>query len=221
MTEIVNPLNAASQKLKYYAQDTVKDPYAQISQNGFTPLGNMKTYGVANVYDRPEPTNLRDLRELYTVPFTTTPFLGNVVPSRKFVDVDSETLRSPVYLNKKSVIDTSQIVTRPAKVFVKNDAVSPELNNFYEQSTTINLPAGESEQFSSVPDENKIGMGLGDFNNFNRYVNRWDYIDPKITQNVNNIIMNVVTSDGTEISLPQCGLSSRNELRNYVEVNKC
>ena len=84
----IDPTNAVSQKLKYYAQETVKDPYAQISENGFTPLGNLKTYGVANMYDRPEPTNLKDLRELYTVPYTTTPFLGNNVTSRKFVDVD-------------------------------------------------------------------------------------------------------------------------------------
>jgi hypothetical protein len=208
-------MEVTSQKLKYYEQETIKDPYAQISNNGFTPLGNLKTYGVANMYDRPEPTNLNDTRELYTVPYSTTPFLGSAVPSRKFVDIDSEALRAPVYLNKKSAIDTSQVTVHH---FIDNPAVSPELNNFYKQLTVINLPGGESD----LPlDETKIGLGVGDFNNLTRYINRWDHVDPKITQNVNNIIMNMTTSDGNVISLPSCGLSSRNELRNYVEINKC
>jgi hypothetical protein len=213
-------INPTTPKLKYYSQETVNDPYAQISQNGFTPLGNLKTYSVKGLYDRPEPTKLRDLRELYTVPFATTPFLGNVVPSRKYVDIDSESLRSPVYLNKKSAIDTSQVTIHPEKVFIKNESVSPELNNFYEQATTINFPANNAESINNI-DENKIGLGVGDFNNLSRFVNRWDYVDPKVTQNVDNIIMNMITEDGTPISLPQCGVSSRNELRNYVEVNKC
>jgi hypothetical protein len=76
-------LDATSKKLRYYNQDQIKDPYAQISNSGFTPVGNLKTYGVANMYDRSEPTNLRDLPEIYTVPYNTTPFLGNNTTSIK------------------------------------------------------------------------------------------------------------------------------------------
>ena len=218
-----NSIMSTEQKMKYYSQETITDPYAQISTNGFTPLGNLKTYGVANMYDRPEPTKLRDIKELYTVPFATTPFLGNTVPSRKYIDTDSESLRAPVYLNKKSAIDTSQVTIHPQQVFIENANVSKELNNFYKQVVTINLPGHNYETFNGTEDldDTKIGLGKGDFNNFSRFMNRWDYIDPKITQNVDNIIMNVVTPDGNTISLPPGGLSSRNELRNYVEVNKC
>ena len=172
------------------------------------------------MYDRPEPTNLNDIKELYTVPYSTTPFLGNVVPSRKYIDIESENLRAPVYLNKKSAIDTSQVVIFPEKKFQRNNNVSTELNNFYEQQTTIDSP-DTPEKFTNVLDASKIGLGQGDFNNFSRTVNRWNYVDPSITQNVEHIIMNVKTYDGNFVSLPQCGLSSRNELRNYVEVNKC
>jgi len=55
---------AASKKLRTYAQPQIRDPYAQISNSGYTPVGNLKTYGVANMYDRSEPTQLRDLPEL-------------------------------------------------------------------------------------------------------------------------------------------------------------
>jgi hypothetical protein len=54
-----------------------------------------------------------------------------------------------------------------------------------------------------------------------RYINRWNIVDPRIVQNVDNIVMNMTNADGHVISLHQCGVSSRNELRNYVEVNNC
>jgi hypothetical protein len=215
-------INADSQKLRYYAQDPIKDPYAQISSNGFTPVGNLKTYGVANLYDRPEPTHLRDLRELYTVPYATTPFLGNNVPSRKFVDVDSETLRYPVFQNKKSAIDISQVTYFPQQINSNNPSVSPELNNFYNQMVTINMPGRDSQVYSKDIDPMQVKLGQENFGlESNRYINRWNVVDPKVTQNVDHIIMNMKDLDGNLISLHQCGISSRNELRNYVELNKC
>jgi len=212
-------MDRTAQKLKYYLNNTIKDPYEQISQNGFTPLGNLKTYGVANLYDRPEPTQLNDLPELYTVPYATTPYLGSVVPSRKYIDIESNNLRYPVMDNKKSVIDVSQIDTYPMDEYeyVSNPNVSKELNIFYKQSKYINEVGAYSEDLNN----NLIGLGQSEFSRNSRFVNRWNYIDPRITQNVKNIIMNVTTPDGNEISLPSCGISSRNELRNYVEVNKC
>ena len=100
-------VQAGSKKLRYYDQDTIRDPYAQISNSGFTPIGNLKTYGVANMYDRSEPTNLRDLPELYTVPYNTTPFLGTNTTSIKYIDDDSTILRYPVFQNRKSATGTS------------------------------------------------------------------------------------------------------------------
>jgi len=215
-------INASSQKLKYYTQNSIKDPYLQISESGFTPLGNLKTYGVANLYDRPEPTKLRDLKELYTVPHNTTPFLGQNVPSRKYISVDSEILRYPVYQNRKTATDTSQVTVRPSQVYLHNPNVSPELNNFYQQATTIGLPDGDYQIYGSGDlDPSKPGLGQGDLVSSSRIMNRWDIVDPKITQNVNNIVMNFKNLDGSDISLHGCGISSRNELRNYVEVTNC
>ena len=132
-------VDAASKKLRFFEQNTIKDPYAQISDAGFTPVGNLKTYGVANMYDRSEPTNLRDLPEVYTVPYNTTPFLGNNVSSIKYIDNESTALRPPVFLNKKTAKTISEVTFYPEQVFLKNEGVSEKLNNFYEQATTINL----------------------------------------------------------------------------------
>jgi len=215
-------LDAASKKLRYYNQDQIRDPYAQISNSGFTPVGNLKTYGVANMCDRPEPTQLRDLPEIYTVPYSTTPFLGTNTTSIKYVDDDSTKLRYPVFQNRKSAIDVTQITTHPGQVFVNNPGVSPELNNYYEQATTINLLGQDDQQFTKNLDPTKIMLGQDNYGLDNkRYINRWDIVDPRVVQNVDNIVMNMKTSDGHVIGLFPCGISTRNELRNYVEVNNC
>ena len=222
MASLGPSIDATSKKLRYYNQDPIRDPYAQISNSGFTPVGNLKTYGVANMYDRSEPTNLRDLPELYTVPYNTTPFLGTNTTSIKYVDDDSTVLRYPVFQNRKSAIGTSQITINPQQIFSSNPGVSPELNTFYEQATTINLLGDEDYSYSAPIDP--VFMNLGQKNyglQSTRYINRWDIVDPRIVQNVDNIVMNMKNSNGHVISLHQCGVSSRNELRNYVEVNNC
>jgi hypothetical protein len=215
-------IDAASKKMRFYNQDQIKDPYNQIQNSGFTAIGNLKTYGVANMYDRPEPTNLRDLPELYTIPYNTTPFLGTNTTSIKYIDNDSTKLRYPVFQNRKSAIDVSQVTMYPQQAFLQNPGVSPGLNNFYEQVTTINLLGSKDQQFENSLDPNQIK--LGQINNglaSQRFMNRWDIVDPRVVQNVDNIVMNSKNSDGATISLFSCGLSSRNELRNYVETNNC
>jgi hypothetical protein len=217
-------IDAASKKLRFYNQDQIRDPYAQISNSGFTPIGNLKTYGVANMYDRPEPTKLRDLPELYTVPYNTTPYLGNNTTSIKYVDEDSTKLRYNVFQNKKSAIDVSQIVSHPQQAFVDNPGVSGTLNNFYEQATTINLLGGNNDQqFENSPlDPTSIMLGQPNGGlNSSRFINRWDVVDPRVVQNVDNIVMNMKDSQGNLVGLFPCGISTRNELRNYVEVNNC
>jgi len=222
MSNLAPTIDATSKKLRFYNQDSIRDPYAQISNAGFTPVGNLKTYGVANMYDRPEPTQLRDLPELYTVPYSTTPFLGNNTTSIKYVDDDSTVLRYPVFQNRKSAIGTSQVTIHPQQAFMNNPNVSPEMNTFYEQATTINQMGNDDYTYSAPLDPTFIGLGQKNYGSQStRYINRWDIVDPRIVQNVDNIVMNMKRSDGHVISLHQCGISSRNELRNYVEVNDC
>jgi hypothetical protein len=215
-------VNAASKKLRFYNQDPIRDPYAQIQNSGFTPVGNLKTYGVANMYDRSEPTRLRDLPELYTVPYKTTPFLGSNTTSIKYVDDDSTILRYPVFQNKKSAIDTSQVTIHPQQQFVNNPGVSPEMNTFYAQATTINLLDKDNYTYSAALDPTQIELGQKNYGlQSTRYINRWDIVDPRVVQNVDHIIMNAKNANGDMISLKSCGVSSRVELRNYVEVNDC
>ena len=174
-------IDAGSKKLRYYNQDQIKDPYEQISNSGFTPIGNLKTYGVANMYDRPEPTKLRDLPELYTVPYNTTPYLGNTTTSIKYIDDDSTKLRYNVFQNKKSAIDVSQVVSHPQQAFVDNPGVSGTLNTFYEQATTINLLGDQDQKFENVIDPNSIMLGQPNGGlNSTRFINRWDIVDPRV-----------------------------------------
>jgi len=220
--EVAQAAAIGSKPMRYYSQEQVKDPYAQISNSGFTPLGNLKQYSVANIYDRPMPTHLKNLKDTYTVPYNTTPFLGTNTTSIKYIDDESEKLRCPVFSNKKSAITVSDVTMYPEQAFIANPNVSHELNTFYEQFATINSMGRQSEMYSVELDSTKPALGQqNDGYSSSRYTNRWNIVDPRITQNVNNIIMNMKTSDGNIISLPQCGVSTRNELRNYVETSDC
>ena len=223
MQQAVEPI---SQKMKYYTQpmNEIRDPYAQISEDGFTVVGNIKPYAVANLYDRPEPTRLNDLPEVYVVPYKTSPFLGTNAPIRKDIDVDSNMLRSPVYLNRKSAVGTSQVTIYPEQdPFTPNPNYSVAMNNFFAQMKTIEgRPLGEDEMTEAPIESDKFMLNqINNGENTRRIVNRWDFVDPSVVQNVDNIIMNMKNQDGIDISLHACGISSRNELRTYVEVNKC
>ena len=108
------------------------------------------------------------------------------------------------------------------KAFINNPNVSPAMNTFYEQATTINQMGNDDYTYSAPLDPTFIGLGQkNDGLQSTRYINRWDIVDPRIVQNVDNIVMNMKNADGHVISLHQCGVSSRNELRNYVEINNC
>lgn len=68
-----------------------------------------------------------------------------------------------------------------------------------------------------------LGFGIGELTNPNILTkdvtmsvdyNRWDFVDPKLVQNVDNIIF----AKGV---IPPGGISSRNELRNFAQLNSC
>lgn len=69
----------------------------------------------------------------------------------------------------------------------------------------------------------ELAFGIGELTNANNLTkdittatdyNRWDFVDPKLVQNVDNIIF----ANGV---IPRGGISTRNELRNYVQLNSC
>ena len=108
------------------------------------------------------------------------------------------------------------------QAFIENPGVSRILNNFYEQATTINLLGKDDQTFTTNLDPTQIKLGQKDDGlATTRFINRWDIVDPRIVQNVDNIVMNMKDSEGHVIGLFPCGISTRNELRNYVEVNNC
>lgn len=190
---------------KNYVRAPISDPNA-----GYTPIGNMKQYNIANIYERSEPTHLNDLPTLYKVPYKTTPALGTATTSRKNIDVSSQ-LRSPVHLNRKTANGISQVVTHPPMLRTvqwEKDGVSPSMATYLNSVQTINYNL-------DVPPVDEDGLTAVRTNN------RWDYVDPKLVQNPDHILMNYKTGSGNMVSLHQCGISTRNELRNFVELNNC
>jgi hypothetical protein len=84
---------------------------------------------------------------------------------------------------------------------------------------------GSNSINTSVVDINStlLSFGIGELTNMNNLTkdyttavdyNRWDFVDPNVVQNPNNIIF----ADGV---IPRGGMSTRNELRNYAMMNNC
>jgi hypothetical protein len=69
-------LDLSTAPLKYYVNsldtiDGTNDPNLS-----FTPIGNAQVQNISNVYDRPIPSHLNNLPSIYTLPYNTTPNLG-------------------------------------------------------------------------------------------------------------------------------------------------
>lgn len=88
---------------------------------------------------------------------------------------------------------------------------SPDLGSNNINTTNIDI------------NSNQLGFGIGELTNqriLTRDVttaadyNRWDFVDPRTVQNPKNIIF----ADGV---IPVGGISTRNELHNYMQLNNC
>ena len=82
--EYENELRIGSKPMKYYVNQ-LNSPQVNPFKE-YTVIGNQKSYGVQNMYERPLPTRLNPLYQTYVLPYQTTPFLGNTAPSREYAD---------------------------------------------------------------------------------------------------------------------------------------
>lgn len=83
-----NRLRLASKPMKYYVNQYNSpqvDPFQE-----YSIVGNQKTYGVRNEFERPIPTRLNPIYPSQVEPFPTTGFLGLTNPSRMYADTSAE-----------------------------------------------------------------------------------------------------------------------------------
>lgn len=98
---------------------------------------------------------------------------------------------------------------------------------FLEYVTPLNTSPDLGNNAINVRDidvnSNLLTFGIGEPTNLNYLTrdvttatdyNRWSFVDPKLVQNPKNIIF----ADGV---IPPGGISSRNQLRNYLQLNSC
>lgn len=89
--------------------------------------------------------------------------------------------------------------------------------------TSPQLGANNINRTAVDVNSNYLNFGIGEMTNPNILTkdilssadyNRWDFVDPKVVQNPENIIF----ANGI---IPRGGISTRDELRNYMETNSC
>ncbi len=77
----------SSKPMKYYVNE-YNSPQVN-SFETYSVVGNQKVFNVRNEYERPIPSRLNPIYPVYTEPYSTTPFLGNVSSDRSHVDTDT------------------------------------------------------------------------------------------------------------------------------------
>lgn len=184
--EYENSLRLGSKPMKYYVNQLNSPQVNPFTE--YTVVGNQKTYGIQNMYERPLPTRLNPIYQSYVLPYETTPFLGNTAPSREYSDTSSA-LRfgSEGVREKKSAAALGE---------VDYNRWEPGVNSHTVQNAgQFNLPGGRMQQ----------AMGTtGD-------ITRDGFFDYKAQ---NNVLF-------ANSAFPYFGISSRNELHNSVDINKC
>jgi hypothetical protein len=105
--EYENELRMGSKPMKYYVNQ-LNSPQTNPFME-FTPVGNKKSYGVKNMYDRPLPTRLNAISQSYVLPYTTTPFLGSTAPSREFANTESSLRFGNELRPKKSAVGLAEV----------------------------------------------------------------------------------------------------------------
>jgi len=80
--EYENQLRLGAKPMTYYVNQ-MNSPQVNSFQT-FSMIGNQKPFGVSNNYDRALPSRLNPNYQSYTLPYSTTPFLGSAHPAREY-----------------------------------------------------------------------------------------------------------------------------------------
>lgn len=140
----------------------------------------------------PAPTNEQQ--------FTTFTPVGNQQPYFVSGNLTFPQLGSPTSLGDKRYLS-----------FVQPFNTTPDLGSNNISMTNVDI------------NSNQLGFGIGELTNQRDNpkaqtsavdYNRWEFVDPNLVQNSNNIIF----ANGV---IPRGGIDTRGQLRNYMQLNNC
>ena len=139
-------LNLATKPMEYYVNSLNNISSIPNDENflSFTPVGNAQNVNIANIFDRPIPSTLQTTSSVYTLPYSTSPFLGSS-NNINYLDTDNDlTLKTGLELrntNNQSDLSTKRwptfgdIHTESMNVTVQN---AGQHNNLSQNMSSIN-----------------------------------------------------------------------------------
>ena len=140
-------LRLGSKPMKYYINQLntpQTNPFME-----FTAIGNQQVYNVQNEFSAPLPTRLNPLPDVYVLPYSTTPFLGQAAPSMLYSDTSSNLRFGTSNLrDKKSAVLLSEVdynqwspgvgeVVQNARQFDKNQGITKD--GYYDYKAQNNV----------------------------------------------------------------------------------
>lgn len=196
--EYENELRIGSKPMKYYVNQ-LNTPQTNTFQE-FTVIGNQKQYNVRNDYERPLPTRLNPIYPSYVLPYQTTPYLANTAPSREYTDT-STNLRfgNDSFREKKSSVALGEIDLNRWNIGVSEETVQ-NAGQF-----NPDIPGAKMQQSMG-----SVGGGIWS-NRDESNIKSDGYYNPYAS---NNVLF-------ANSAWPPGGISSRNQMHNYMNINNC
>lgn len=132
--------------------------------------------------------------------FSTFTAVGNQTPYGVTSNLNYPGIGNPTSLGNRRFIE--YVMPLASSPDLGNNAIGPDTVDI--NSRNLNFGIGELTNPRILPKDVTTATDY----------NRWAFVDPKIVQNPDHIIF----AGGV---IPQGGISSRNELQNYILLNKC
>lgn len=150
-----NKLKLSTKPLNYYINSL--NNISGLDNNeqylAFTPIGNAATQNISNLFDRSLPTNLNRLSSVYTLNYSTSPFLG-ASNNINTLDTDTDlTLKTGLGLRNKNNQAQLSAKNFPHYGDIHGDDIGVTVQNFgqyspdnIQQSINPNIPGLNESQ---------------------------------------------------------------------------
>lgn len=199
-----NRLKIGAKPMKYFV-NVFNSPQEQPFMT-YTVVGNQKSYNVRNNFEREIPSRLNPLYDTQVLPYSTTPFLGQVADNRLYVDTGSvlrfgSDLKLAKSQNPIAEVDYDRWSPGVYGHVVQNAGQYGTENDIVQTSSVPNHPMQALANAREIAPGTKIQQPV----NSDGYYN-WEY------QN-NVLFMNS--------AVPYFGIASRNLLHNIVDITGC
>ena len=166
-------LDLASKPLKYFVNslNTIEGVNENDKFMTFTPIGNAALSNIPNFYERPIPSTLQTTSSIYTLPYSTSPFLGSS-NNINTLDTDNDlTLKTGLSLRSKN--NKAELSSKKHPVYgdIHAHSIGATVQNAgqYYPSSLSNVVNSQIPGLNQMPSNISEGIGINQLGGVNGF----------------------------------------------------